>query len=48
MAAADLQPALEEDQREGWDMEEAPEIRDACFAELRVHLAEHTYESGAV
>jgi len=32
MAATDLQLALEEGQREGRDMEEAPEIRNACLA----------------
>jgi len=32
MAAADLQLALEDVQRAGRDMEEAPEIRNACLA----------------
>lgn len=48
MAPVDLQPALEEDQREGGDLEEAPEIRDPRFAELRLCPAELPDESGAI
>ena len=48
LAFADLQPVLEENQREGGNMEKAPEVWDARFAQLRLLIAEYARESGAV
>ena len=47
LAVADLQPAREEDQREGRDMEKAPEVWNARIAQLRLRDAESADESGA-
>ena len=48
MALADLQPAVEEGQRESGNLEKAPEIRNASLAKFRICIAEYTGESGAV
>lgn len=48
MAAADLQPVLEKGKRKSRDLEKAPEVRDARFAQLGVCAAEHAGEPGAV
>ena len=47
MAIADLQPALEENERESRDMEEAPEVWNARAAQFRVRVAEYASEPGA-
>jgi len=48
VAIADLQPALEEGQPKGGDMEKAPEIRDSPAAKFRLLVAEYASESGTV
>lgn len=47
MAVADLQPALEENERKSKDMEKAPEVWDARVAQLRLRVAEYDIKSGA-
>jgi hypothetical protein len=45
LAVADLQPAREEDQREGRDMEKAPKVWDARVAKFRLRVAEYSSKS---
>ena len=48
MATTDLQPAVEEGQSTGRDMEKAPEVRNAPIAQFGLRIAEYAIESGTV
>jgi hypothetical protein len=48
MAVADLQPSFKKGQRKGWDLEEAPEVRDIGTAEFGLPVAQHTAKPRAL